>query len=103
MDETDIERELNGYQIEADRYKLSQVMRNFVSNAIKFTPVGGTISVNAFVTYVPVMQHSVAEHLTFRSVNPSKPVLRVEVKDTGCGIAKVRNMSAIVPALVPVY
>ena len=39
------------YQISADRYKLSQVIRNLVSNALKFTPSGGTVSMN--LEYIP--------------------------------------------------
>ena len=88
MDETDIEQRLNDYVIEADKYKLPQVMRNFVSNAIKFTPEGGIISVKVHVTNNSILRRSVTEQLSIRSMK-SKKILRVEVRDTGCGIAKV--------------
>ena len=35
-----------------DKFKMSQVLRNFMSNALKFTPEGGTITVRA--CFVPV-------------------------------------------------
>ena len=35
-----------------DKFKMSQVLRNFMSNALKFTPDGGTITVRA--CFVPV-------------------------------------------------
>jgi signal transduction histidine kinase len=31
-----------------DRFKLSQVIRNLISNAVKFTPYGGTVTVRAY-------------------------------------------------------
>ena len=72
---------LDGVYIEADRYKLSQVIRNLVSNAIKFTPEGGTISVNATITHD---SYSVVDH-----ISTVKRSLRIQVSDSGCGIAKV--------------
>ena len=38
---------LPGCVIRADRYKLSQVLRNLVSNALKFTPAEGEVHVSA--------------------------------------------------------
>lgn len=56
--------------IMADYEKVSHILRNLVSNAIKFTPVGGKISV-------------VVEVTANKSDNPE---LKVLVKDTGIGI-----------------
>ena len=53
-----------------DEVKISQVVRNFVSNAIKFTPPGGTI------TIIPSL---VSQNL--------EKMLRFEVIDSGPGIA----------------
>ena len=74
--------------MEADKHKLSQVIRNFTSNAIKFTPAGGSIFVNVSVHYDSTLQTCVTEQLSPRATR-SNPVLRLEVRDTGCGIAKV--------------
>lgn len=38
-----------GYYINVDKYKLSQVLRNLVSNALKFTSANGRVSVTATV------------------------------------------------------
>lgn len=51
--------------VQADAQRLSQVLSNLVTNAIKYTPPGGTITVRAFA---------------------DGPVLRVEVADTGDGV-----------------
>ena len=55
--------------VEADAMKLSQVFRNLVSNAIKFTPKDGTVTIKAYL-------------LTDSSR------VRFEVQDTGAGISK---------------
>lgn len=35
--------------VRADKSKFHQVLRNLVSNAIKFTPTGGTVNINCFI------------------------------------------------------
>lgn len=40
---------VKGVHAEIDVYKLSQVLRNLVSNALKFTPSGGTVTIMAEV------------------------------------------------------
>lgn len=58
---------LNDYLIDIDEKKFSQVIRNLVSNALKFTPRGGKVCVRAFL-------------------DTTHKKLRVEVADTGVGI-----------------
>jgi len=67
--ETRTEPELPG--IYADKRRTVQVLINLISNAIKFTPQGGTIEVSADVG------KDAFSHVVFFSV-----------KDTGCGIKK---------------
>eukprot|EP01031_Cornospumella_fuschlensis_P024241 gene24241-29312_t len=55
-----------------DRHKMEQVLRNFMSNAMKFTPAGGRISVAVRVQ---------------DSGDGQKPLFRCEVTDTGPGIS----------------
>jgi signal transduction histidine kinase len=62
------EVQMSAIEVFLDPQKLKQVILNYVSNALKFTPVGGRITVRA--------------HLAKDSV------LRLEVEDTGIGIAK---------------
>jgi PAS domain S-box-containing protein len=49
-----------------DRLRIGQVIDNLVSNALKFTPAGGTIEVRAY---------------------PYRSAVRIEVADTGMGIS----------------
>jgi signal transduction histidine kinase len=48
-----------------DRLRIGQVIDNLVSNALKFTPAGGTVNVRAY---------------------PHRSAVRIEVADTGMGI-----------------
>ena len=36
-----------GWQVNIDEMKMAQVLRNFISNAIKFSPVNGTVQIDA--------------------------------------------------------
>jgi signal transduction histidine kinase len=62
----DIADDLRGTEIEADERKLKQIVFNLLSNAGKFTPVGGTITVAA---------------------GKEDGTLQISVTDTGIGIA----------------
>ena len=62
-----------------DRHKLSQVIRNLISNAIKFTPSEGLVNISA--RYIPKKVNSDGS---------SRGVVRVEVQDSGIGIDEVQ-------------
>lgn len=66
-----------------DKNKMSQVLRNFLTNAIKFTPREGKLSVKVSV------KKSFSNHNPFSLEVGDKGIMRVEVVDTGPGISKV--------------
>ncbi|MDA3946299.1 MAG: ATP-binding protein [Helicobacteraceae bacterium] len=55
------------YELEADPLRIKQIIANFISNAIKFTPAEGTVELEAFCV---------------------DRTLSISIKDTGVGIAK---------------
>ena len=70
------------WAVSIDEVKMAQVIRNFVSNALKFSPKGATIEISAKIT------------------NPtSNPYLRVEVKDCGPGISE-ENLRKVFNSIV---
>ena len=72
--------------IKADKFKLNQVLRNFVSNALKFcSPSKGEVKV--------VVERIAVPNRLVRSLSTSEPVMishvaRVSVSDNGSGISK---------------
>lgn len=69
--------ESNGLMVEADQHKLGQVLRNLVSNAVKFSKPGGNIDVKVFPK-IDSDETGLSEH----------GWLRIEVVDDGPGISK---------------
>ena len=59
-------------EVYCDRLRLNQILLNLTSNAIKFTPVGGTVSVR--VTQKP-------------SRSPQRGLYEIQVSDTGIGMS----------------
>ena len=55
------------YEIEADPLRIKQIIGNFISNAIKFTPAEGVVELEVFYT---------------------EGQLRISIKDSGIGISK---------------
>jgi len=74
---------LNFLQIEVDTNKFAQVIRNLISNGIKFTPTGATVKL---VATILENQPSVAV-----AVADPKGIawLRIDVIDSGVGVSKV--------------
>eukprot|EP01031_Cornospumella_fuschlensis_P032987 gene32987-39897_t len=87
---------VDGYFINVDKYKLSQVFRNLVSNALKFTSTHGTVKVVAQILSSPgnevtmrrSSRTSIRSYGIVQSVFPSKGIVRISVTDSGVGISK---------------
>jgi signal transduction histidine kinase len=68
--------------VNTDRYKLTQVLRNLLSNGLKFTPKGGSVSVSI----------KLVEEASAGKAGADTEVQRfyvVTVTDTGVGISAV--------------
>lgn len=62
--------------LECDAFKVGQVLRNILSNAIKFSPSGSTIELGSRLCEAPGPGDD----------KPSRPLLEVEIRDQGIGI-----------------
>eukprot|EP00607_Mallomonas_marina_P007586 CAMPEP_0182418402 /NCGR_PEP_ID=MMETSP1167-20130531/2846_1 /TAXON_ID=2988 /ORGANISM="Mallomonas Sp, Strain CCMP3275" /LENGTH=613 /DNA_ID=CAMNT_0024592597 /DNA_START=164 /DNA_END=2005 /DNA_ORIENTATION=- len=82
------ERELNHLfrhsLLICDKNKLNQVLRNLVSNGLKFTPAGGSVVISACImssSNVLIADESQMD-------DNEEKFIRIDVKDTGAGISK---------------
>jgi len=81
--------------INIDKQKIAQVVRNLLSNALKFTPRGGRITVKATVLFIAPTSNRPAVPAIPTDDSPlSPPYLRFEVTDSGPGVSVVRLQSA---------
>ena len=86
-----------------DKSKIAQVIRNLVSNALKFSPKGSDVTVRAFTLIAPE-RLVISTSQSGNSVHPGtvdvengagletlngEKVLRIEVKDQGTGLSQV--------------
>ena len=65
-----------GVMLECDPFKIGQVMRNVLSNAIKFSPAGSVISLSAELSELPGRRRGDAP----------RPALAIAIRDQGVGI-----------------
>mmetsp|Transcript_24831 Transcript_24831/g.41380 ORF Transcript_24831/g.41380 Transcript_24831/m.41380 type:complete len:896 (-) Transcript_24831:188-2875(-) len=77
--ENEIHQDMN---IVVDRPKMEQVVRNFITNAIKFTPSGGTLVIT--VSVLDNFCDRNPKHLMLGDGG----IMRIAVRDTGAGISK---------------
>ena len=85
--------------LQVDQHKMSQVLRNLISNAMKFTKPGGSVTVTARHRIVKQdtpetraywWRHSSSvepESVTANTEYQSSQILRIEITDTGAGIS----------------
>lgn len=79
-------------EIEADERRLKQIMFNLLSNAVRYSPEGGTVRVSAKQVKsselgVQREKEKVAEHFTLNA-ELNRDFIEISVTDTGIGISK---------------
>eukprot|EP00607_Mallomonas_marina_P000866 CAMPEP_0182437674 /NCGR_PEP_ID=MMETSP1167-20130531/85207_1 /TAXON_ID=2988 /ORGANISM="Mallomonas Sp, Strain CCMP3275" /LENGTH=474 /DNA_ID=CAMNT_0024630677 /DNA_START=695 /DNA_END=2119 /DNA_ORIENTATION=+ len=85
---------LRSTYLEADKNRLTQVIRNLVSNALKFTPRGGHVSISTELITDMIRANDGSNGVV-------KKLLRIEVCDSGAGIS-AENLPKIFNEIVQI-
>ena len=84
------------YELTSDIYRLRQILSNFLSNAIKFTPESGSIELNIHIPHHP-------DHSTLPTRSTTAPfsdtllLVRFSVKDSGSGLTEAERVRLFQP------
>ncbi|KAI8907070.1 hypothetical protein DFJ77DRAFT_188560 [Powellomyces hirtus] len=82
--------EADGGWVIGDDVRYRQVLNNFVSNSLKFTPPGGHVTISISIvkgdTLIRSNGHNTKSNRTLHDRSPTVTI-RTSVTDTGCGIA----------------
>ena len=80
--------------VHCDKAKMAQAFRNLLSNALKFTPAGGTVEVR-----VHVVDNSTVQSSPRLSPQTPQPFVRIDVQDSGHGIS-AENQTKLFSSIV---